>query len=241
MNSTENSQTVNISFFRYGGFQKLWGMMQMAASRAPMHRMKGMQFFKPVGTGSGIGYSIIPDFSVYGILAVWESEQDADRFLSSKLFRKFILHSREQYTVFLRPLSSKGSWSGFNAWRFSPSLADNHLISVLTRATVKTRFLIQFWSMVPRVSREHEGFRGLIFTKGVGEYPLVEQATFTIWENKESMNEFAWKTFHGTAIRETRKNKGFREEMFTRLQPFKSAGTWKGSDPLAKYFSPGKK
>ena len=181
MNTTDTSQTVTVSFFRYRGFQKLWGMMQMAASRPPMHKMEGLRFFKPVGTGSGAGYSILPDFSVYGMLAVWENEGDADRFLSSVLFRKFIAHSIEQYTVFLKPLSSKGSWSDFHGWKFSAPLMDNHLISALTRATLKIRFLVKFWSMVPRVSREHEGFRGLIFTKGIGEYPLIEQATFTIW------------------------------------------------------------
>ena len=233
---TETSQTVTVSFFRYCGFQKFWGMMQMAASRSPMRKMNGLQFFKPVGTGSGIGYSIRPDFSVYGMLAVWESERDAENFLASGYFRRFIAHSSEQYTVFLKPLGSKGSWSGFNQWRFSSPSAESHLIAALTRATVRIRFLVKFWSMVPRVSREHEGFRGLIFTKGIGEYPLFEQATFTIWENKECMNEFAWNTFHATAIRETRKRKGFKEEMFTRLQPFRSAGTWKGTDPLKGHF-----
>lgn len=235
MTSETHAQTVTVSFFRYRDLQKIWGMMQMALSRRPMSAMKGLHFFKPLGTGSGVGYSIWPDFSVYGMLAVWENEEDAGRYLASGLFSKFKRHSEEQYTVFLKPVSSKGSWSGFSGWKFSSPIPGNTLISALTRATLRKRFLLKFWSMVPRVSREHQGYPGLIFTKGIGEYPLFEQATFTIWEKTAHMEGFAWQTFHGVAVRETRKRKGFKEEMFTRLQPFRSEGTWRGTDPLATY------
>jgi len=73
--NVEIAQTVTVSFFRYRGFQKIWGMMQMVASRAPMRSMTGLQFFKPLGTGSGVGYSIWPDFSVFGMLGVWENRK----------------------------------------------------------------------------------------------------------------------------------------------------------------------
>ncbi len=74
-------QTLTISFFRYKGLaNKFWGMSQMYLAREPMQKMAGLEFFKPLGTGSGAGYSIIPDFSVYGILAVWEDVSYAEAF-----------------------------------------------------------------------------------------------------------------------------------------------------------------
>ncbi len=232
MNPTVDTQTVTISFFRYQGLQKIWGMQQMYGARAPMRKMKGLKFFKPLGTGSGIGYSLWPDWSVYGMLAVWNNEEDADHYLNSELFRTYTAHSVEQYTIFLKPLSSRGAWSGFNGWEYSDPNPQSTLIAALTRATLKKGFLIKFWSMVPRVSREHKNYSGLLFTKGIGEIPLMEQATFSVWKNVASMEDFAYRTFHQDAIKETRQRNGFKEEMFTRLKPYRSVGIWKGGDPL---------
>lgn len=235
MNEIETTQTVTISFFRYRGMQKLWGMKQMYSARAPMRKMGGLQFFKPLGSGSGVGYSIWPDWSVYGMLAVWDDLPSARNFLKSKLFSDYSAHSVEQYTVFLKPISSRGAWSGFGDWKFSDPDPESSLVAALTRATLKKKFLFKFWSMVPRVSDEHRDYPGLIFTKGIGEIPLMEQATFSIWEDVKPMEEFAYNTFHGDAVKETRRRDGFREEMFTRLKPFDAVGLWKGRNPLSSY------
>lgn len=210
-------------------------MQQMYGARAPMRKMQGLKFFKPLGSGSGVGYSIWPDWSVYGMLAVWENEACAESYLKSSLFASYTSHSVEQYTLFLKPTSSRGSWSGFSGWEFSDPDPQSKLVAALTRATLKRHYLFKFWSMVPRVSAEHKNYRGLIFTKGVGEIPLMEQATFSVWENTAAMEEFAYRTFHQEAIKITRQRKGFSEEMFTRLKPYRSAGKWNGADPLEPY------
>lgn len=235
MNIPGSDQTVTVSFFRYQGKNKVWGMKQMRDARAPMRQMEGLEFFKPLGTGSGAGYSLWPDFSVYGLLAVWETEAQSRKFLDSPLFAHFIEKSLERYTILLKPLSSRGSWSGFSNWRVSEPATNNTMVAALTRATLKPRFLVKFWRMVPGVSASHKDAPGLIFTKGIGEVPLVEQATFSVWENLESMKNFAYKNEHAEAIRVTRQRNGFREEMFTRLQPFDAQGTWNGKDPLKPY------
>lgn len=232
MSPTADTQTVTISFFRYRGLQQIWGMQQMYGARAPMRKMQGLKFFKPLGSGSGVGYSIWPDWSVYGMLAVWDNEKNAEDYLASKLYKQYIAHSLEQYTIFLKPLNSRGAWSGFNGWEFSDPDPNSPLIAALTRATLKKEFLMKFWSMVPRVSREHKNYSGLLFTKGIGEIPLMEQATFSVWKNVASMEAFAYQTFHQDAIKETRRRNGFKEEMFTRLKPYRTAGQWKGGDPL---------
>lgn len=209
----------------------------MYSARAPMRAMPGLQFFKPLGSGSGVGYSIWPDWSVYGMLGVWDNLAHARRFLESDLFADYCAHSVEQYTVFLKPVSSRGAWSGFGDWEFSDPNPNSSIVAALTRATLKPRYAAKFWSMVPRVSEDHRDYKGLIFTKGVGEIPLMEQATFSIWEDVKSMESFAKETFHGEAVRITRERNGFREEMFTRLKPFDAEGTWKGGDPLAPYLN----
>jgi len=197
----------------------------------------GIAVFKPLGTGSGAGCSIWPDFSVYGMLAVRESHEQANAFLESHLFSRFVKNSVEQNTVFLKHLSSRGSWSGFNKWEFSDTDTTSSLICALTRATLRKHFLFRFWRMIPRVSTEHVNHQGLIFSKGIGEYPVFEQATFSIWENVSFLDAFANNSYHMVAIREARKHRGFKEEMFTRLRPYCTTGTWQDKDPLLAYLS----
>ena len=226
-------QTTTISFFRYSGFSnRLWGMRMMRDVRKPLRNHSGVTFFKPLGTGGGAGYSLKPDFSVYGLLVVWDSEELATEFLESALYQSFIAHSTEQYTLFLQAVRSKGSWSGFHKWRFAASDAPLEPVAALTRATLKPGFLIPFWRMTPRVSREHENYKGLLFSKGVGEIPFLEQATFTVWESVADMESFAFRTFHGDAVRLTRERDGFSEQMFTRFRVLKTYGKWNGVNPL---------
>jgi len=229
-------KTTTISFFRYQGFSnRTWGMSMMYKVREPLRKHPGISFFKPLGTGSGAGYSLWPDFGTYGLLVVWKSAQYAEDFLKSKLFKDFEAHSEEQYTLFLAPIRSKGTWSGFGDWQINDHDKPLKTVAALTRATLKPKFVIPFWKMTPRVSLEHENFKGLIFTKGVGEIPLMEQATFTVWENVSDMEAFAYKTFHGEAIRRTREKDGFSEQMFTRFRPLKAVGSWKGHNPVQEF------
>lgn len=236
MHPQNNTQTVTMSFFRYEGRKnKTWGMSQMQLSRKPMKAMEGLLFFKPLGTGGGTGYSIWPDFGVYGLLAVWENYEQALNWRKSDFFKTFETKSKENYTIFMSPLSSRGSWSGFSNWETSDQKENTPLICIITRATIRKRFMFKFWSMVPGLSAAHDVADGLIFSKGIGEVPLLEQATFTIWENTQSMINFAYKSFHAEAVQITRKRNGFNEEMFTRLKPFLAVGSWKGINPLEKY------
>lgn len=236
--SEKQQQIATITFFRYKGFRnKMWGMSQMYKVRKPMRSTEGVLFFKPLGAGGGLGYSIKPKLSVYGLLVVWESPEAAEDFFFGPVFSAFESHSAEQYTIFMKPLSSRGSWSGFSGWAFHENNSEQPVISALTRATIKNRFLFNFWRMVPRTSREHSQSEGLLFSQGIGEIPLLEQATFTVWENKSSMEKFAYGTFHGEAVARTRNKNGFREEMFTRLLPYKTRGRWMGKDVIGNYLA----
>ena len=132
----------------------------------------------------------------------------------------------------MRPITSRGSWSGFKGWKLSKIDPNNDLICVLTRATIKVKFIYPFFSMIAKVLKDHNSFPGLLFSRGFSEIPLREQATFSVWENVEHMKKFAYSSFHALAIKITRKKKGFREDMYTRFQPVATMGTWHGHNPL---------
>jgi spheroidene monooxygenase len=105
---------------------------------------------------------------------------------------------------------------------------------VLTRATIRPSFAPAFWWRVGRVARSLEGRDDLLFTKGVGERPWVEQATFSVWRSTEAMQAFAHGRggMHAEAIARTRKAQGFREELYARFTVLRTEGSWKGGDPV---------
>jgi spheroidene monooxygenase len=231
-----DNQCTSISFFRFEGvFNKTWGFSQLLNSKFILRQNKNIDFFKPLGTGSGLGYRAWPKFSVIGLMIVWKNREEAFNFTESSYFRSLQSKSKEQYTIFMDPVSSRGTWSGFNQWGFAEPNQFSKVICALTRATIKPKFLFDFWRMVPNISKKQYKFPGLIFSQGIGEIPFLEQATFTIWENKKSMEDFALRTFHGKAVEKVRSVNGFKEQMFTRFQPVAAFGTWEGKNILENY------
>lgn len=47
-----------------------------------MSKIKGLQFYKLMGSGRDLGFSPFPDWSVYALLCVWESEAASEQFLN---------------------------------------------------------------------------------------------------------------------------------------------------------------
>jgi len=226
---SENDQVATMSFFRFEGFgNRKWAMQQMYEARTGMRKTEGVSFLKLLGTGGGAGYSLKPDFGVYAVFVVWDSYQDALRNQNSEVFENYRSHSSENITFYLSPVSVRGSWSGFSGWRLNQPDPSIQHVCALTRASIKFSYLPKFWSMVPKISKEHVAADGKLFSKGVGEYPVFEQATFTIWKNKEYMDKFARHNIHLKAIKLTREKKGFREEMFARFQVIHTDGSWNG-------------
>ena len=78
--TTGTGPVVSITFCGYRGAQRLWAFNQMGTSRGHLARVDGLRFWRLLGTGHGRGFSLRPDFSRYGVLAVWESHEAADAF-----------------------------------------------------------------------------------------------------------------------------------------------------------------
>lgn len=75
------SQTTLISFFQYSVVKNKWHALgRMGRPPISVKEVEGLSFFKPLGTGSGNGFSIKPDFSTFGFVAVFDSEELFARF-----------------------------------------------------------------------------------------------------------------------------------------------------------------
>ncbi|MES2764757.1 MAG: hypothetical protein V4642_02740 [Bacteroidota bacterium] len=218
------------TLFSYSGFQKAWAFSQMAFAPPLLKRVRGLEFFKMLGTGRGNGFSIRPDFSRYGLLCVWESEVVADEFFkSSPLFKKFLQHSDEYFTVKLQPFQAHGKWDGVAPFKTDKNIVLKTPVAVLTRATIRPQRLRRFWQFVPETSAELDAARGRIASIGIGEAPLFRQATLSFWHDEESVKDFAYRSpKHREVIRLTREEAWYSEDLFARFAVVKTEGKTEG-------------
>lgn len=223
------NQITTLTIFRFETFaDKMWAFQMMQFAHADLRNAEGQTFYKLMGSGKGFGFNPLPDWSVYALLQVWNSEPEADRFFdSAKIFAKYRAHAAEVCTIRMRTLTAKGLWSGLEP--FAPVGEDGRgagKVAVITRATIKARRLPDFWRFVPHSQEPLKNAEGLIYTKGIGEIPIIQMATFSVWESEESMKTFAYKTpEHREAITKTRELGWYSEELFARFRPYASEGT----------------
>ena len=192
----------------------------MYFAKSILKKTPGLKFFKLLGTGAGAGFSLFPDFSTYSILCVWDDSKSANDFINNSEHSTGIskkAFSRNDY--FLKPIKSHGKWDGINPFNVYDSNFDkNKSVAIITRATLNFTKLIEFWNSVPKASNAIKNAKGVLWFKGIGELPFVQQATFSIWENLESVTNFAYKDLnHSEIVKKTKKRNWYKEDLFSRF------------------------
>lgn len=202
----------------------------------------GLRFAKLMG--SGIDFGMMPDLARYVFLGVWEDEISARTFFQTTDFEQFTAGTTHTETLWLRPLQAHGLWDGQNPFReemrnegntFVASASENpggeprklnldggpseNCIAVLTRATIRPRALPDFWRHVPQArARLRAHADDLLFGIGIGELPLVQQCTVSVWRNAEAVNKYAYReSGHREVVKLTRERKWYSEELFARF------------------------
>jgi spheroidene monooxygenase len=82
--------------------------------------------------------------------------------------------------------------------------------------------------MAPPAQVSLEGAPGCRFAVGLGEAPLLRQATFSLWDSVAAMDAYARSGAHLAAIRAAHKERYFSESMFVRFVPLALQGSWRG-------------
>ena len=233
-------QTVSLSFFRFANVtDRLWALAMMGAGRFALPRVPGIGFWKLCGSGTGEGFTPLPNTAVYAILATWPDEETARRQTAeADIFSRYRRRAAEDWTVFLTATSARGVWSGVEPFTVTEAPCPGPL-AALTRATVKPSIAMKFWRKVPDISAMIGSDRNVAFKIGIGEVPLLHQVTFSIWPNTDSMADFARKDGpHAQAIRAVREGNWFREELYARFRVLGEAGSWQGGSPLNRLDRP---
>ena len=229
------NQVVTISFFRFSKFRKkYWAftMMQLAHSKISK-QSEGLSFYKLLGSGADNGFGAKPNFGVYGLLGVWENEEMAQRFMAeSSIYKRYSNYANESFYCVLKPIMSHGSWSGqqpFEVCEDKDTSAGK--IAVLTRATIKPAKVFSFWRNVAGVGHTATEAKGRNFSIGIGEWPWLQQATFSIWDGEKEMKDFAYNSpMHREVIKMTREKGWYQEELFARFRLLKVCGEWEGKE-----------
>lgn len=217
--------------------QRRWGLAQMGTSPPQLRRLPGLQFFKLLGSGARNGFGLWPNLDRYALLAVWANATAAEAFFARHpLWATYQQRSLEQWALRLAPLKAHGLWDGQKPFDYAPvSLpADAAPVAVLTRASIRLRKTPRFWQFVEPTSAALAEAVGVRAAIGLGELPVVRQATFSVWESAQAMQEYAYRDVrHREVIQLTRRESWYAEELFARFQVLGSEGTLDGQNPLA--------
>jgi heme-degrading monooxygenase HmoA len=218
--------------------QRRWGLAQMGTSPATLHKVAGLQFFQLLGSGAANGFGFLPNFDRYGFMAVWADEAAAQTFFEiHPLWAKYQARSRETWTAELAPLKSHGLWNKVNPFDYKSEipipLDEAGPIAVLTRASIRLTKAPRFWRYIEPTSRVLATTPGVQLAIGLGELPLVRQATFSVWESAAAMQQYAYRdASHREVIQLTRRENWYSEELFARFRVLRSEGTVDGVNPL---------
>lgn len=212
-------QSVQLTLISAKRGHRWWAFKQMRLAHSKINQIHPPSFYKMLGSGAGSGFSILPSFKQFALLTVFPSTERRSAFWRENPFAQELKQRANLCHIGLIPAKGKGSWSGRQPFEPNPkALSENEKVAIITRASIKKRYWPVFWGMVPFVVRQILKQPGLLYAVGVGEFPLIEQATFSIWKNPENMQHAAYqKVHHKKAVYKTRTLRWYSEEMFFRF------------------------
>jgi heme-degrading monooxygenase HmoA len=236
--SEPTAPVVSLTLVRYSPLRAVVGAFHMASHRWALRGEPGLRFFRLVGTGSGIGFSQKPDLLLWGLFAVWSSHAAWERFRTrSDVMRQYLRRGEETYSLLLAPVRAHGRWGGVEPFGPLPQprqrTASDEPVVVLTRAQIRLRRQLRFWSAVPAVADSLRGNPDVALTFGIGEVPYLRQATLSVWRSEVAMRSWAYRSEqHAAVIRRTRTEQWYSEDLFARFRLLATHGSFHGEDPL---------
>jgi hypothetical protein len=220
----------------------LWGvrprsvppaLVRMGLDRRHVRRTDGLRFAKLLGTGDGRTFTVRDaDPLHWGLLATWSSAAAADAFESGPIARGWGRLAHERLRVDLRPLASRGEWSGRRPFGAPTPSPYDGAVAAVTRARIAPRKMASFWRAVPPVSADLARCAGVRLAVGIGEAPIGLQGTFSLWTSGDALTEFAHRRGpHVEVVARTATERWYAEELFARFAVLSVDGTFAGRTP----------
>lgn len=206
---------------------RLWGWSRLVKGTAALNQTQGLLFSKTLGSGYEGGFGLKPSASRQGVFGLFSSQAAAEYFLNqSDEVSAYRERSDELLTITLKTYACRGTWDG-QSLTVSATAPENGPIAALTRASIRPPKARAFWRYAPASQSALEASQGCQLAVGLGEAPLLRQATFTVWDNVEAMNAYARTGPHLEAIRGAHQHGYFSESMFARFTAVHMVGSWR--------------
>lgn len=221
-----------LSIVRYPSYLGWAGFLSMALFRLPLWLSSKVYFYKLMGCGRNGTFDKTPDWRQWALLTISKTADAGFRPTFIKAWWK--LFGVEIWELELEPIEGHGTWDGKQVFGELPKQTNYEgPIGILTRATIRLSQLGRFWSHVDAIANRMASAEGFVTSVGIGEVPWIKQATFSIWESKEQMRQFAYKMKeHAEVVKKTHQEKWYTEDMFVRFKPLKSSGSLNGKLPF---------
>ena len=226
---------ITLFIWRVRGRSIPFAIVRMALDRFYLRKVKGLAFFKLLGTGKGETFTPSDaDLYQWGLLVVG-SEAAISQVKSSQLAKRWGSRSSDSAIIDLRTLSSHGRWARRAPFDTEGETQSNKdytgPVAAITRARIKWQKNLIFWRSVPPVISALDEAPGLIAAIGIGEAPIGLQGTFSLWSDSQSLKNFAYKSSaHKEVITATREIGWYSEELFARFAVERASGTVNGID-----------
>jgi spheroidene monooxygenase len=207
---------------------RIWGWSRIVRGTGALRGVPGLRFGKLLGSGQDGGFGLKPSASRQGMFLVFDDATCAAEFIAcAPLMCAYRERTRELFTARLSACSVRGTWSGTPLERAAQAPASGP-IAALTRASIRPVAAARFWRHAPPSQDGLAQAQGCLLAVGLGEAPLLRQATFSIWDSVRSMDAYARSGPHLAAIRAAHEQRFFSESMFVRFVVHEMRGTWKG-------------
>jgi hypothetical protein len=187
-------------------------LLRMATEPRRVRTLPGVRFAKILGTGSGTTFGPgDADLTRFAAIVVWDRPDAVDQ-----VDRRW--RAARRVRLDLRPLSSRGTWSGTAPFGAALSGRTDGPVLALTRARLRPAKALTFWRSVPPVARELAAAPGLLARLGVGEAPIGWQGTVSVWRSAADLTAFAYRQpEHRAVVARTPADRWYAEDLFARF------------------------
>jgi hypothetical protein len=206
----------------------LWGWSRLVRGPRALASTAGLRSAHVLGSGHHGGFGLRPSSDRQGLICFFDTTSQAAAFLhSSSVAKAYRDHAVECMGVLLRTTACRGAWGGVSLVGTGPAPAWKPVAS-LTRASIRLTRAHQFWRHAPATQQAVAVAPGCRLAVGLGEAPLLRQATFSVWDNDAALENYARSGAHRDAAQGAWQKSWFSESMFARFEVLAASGLWRG-------------
>jgi spheroidene monooxygenase len=206
-----------------------WAVAQLVNGPAAWRGEPGLRFARVLGSGQGGGFGLRPGLDHQGLFLMFDDVADALACLSrSPRIAAYRARAEGCLVAVLQASSARGRWAGQAMQAVVPAPGPGEPVVALTRASIRTTQALRFWRHSPPSEAALAAAPGCQLAVGLGEAPVLRQATLSLWDDTAAMNAFARQGAHQQAIAASQREGYFTEWMFVRFVPLLMQGHWGG-------------